>query len=159
MTKPTRPPRPTKPAAEPQPALTVEAAQSLADRLMQNTNIGKVPAVPKKVPNADDIDGQTRAVGAALGDALDTATDVPLTVLKSVVADVAAQLVALGIRQTEHVDPEAIHAPAWIVQGMREQSMKVPEQPRPDAPPAAARTAKAPVVPKKRLSAARAVRR
>ncbi len=132
------------------PQLTVEDAKALADKLMQKTNPGKVPKVAKKVPAVDNIDGQIKAVGAALADALVTATEVPLTVLQPVVGALATQLVALGIRQTKHVDENAVHAPAWIVQGMREQSMKpAAELPLPaDMPPAVARTAKAPSRPK-----------
>jgi len=149
--------------SRPKPQLTPEqteaAAKELADRLMKRTNPGKVPVVPKKAPKLDDIEGQTKAVGAALADALVTATDTPVTVLQPVVGALAAQLVALGVRQTKHVDPEAVHAPSWIVQGMREQSMKLPEQPPADAPPAVARTAKAPTPPKRVRGEARAVRR
>ena len=145
---------------KPQQPLTADAMKAVADRLMQRTDPKKVPIVPKKIPAADDIDGQTKAVGAALADALVTATETPVTVLAPVVGALAAQLVALGVRQTEYVDPDAAHAPSWIVQGMREQSMRVPEQPRPaDAPPAAARTAKAPAPPKRLRNTARAVRR
>lgn len=146
---------------QPQPQhVTADAMKALAERLLQATAPGKPPTVPKKVPAVDDIAGQTKAVGAALADALVTATDTPVTVLQPFVGAIASQLVALGIRQTEHVDPDAVHAPAWIVQGMREQSTKVPEPPRPaEAPPAVVRTAKAPTPPKRIRNAARAVRR
>lgn len=136
--------------------LTAENAKALADRLMQKTNPGKVPKVAKKVPAVDNIDGQIKAVGAALADALVTATEVPVTVLQPVVGALAAQLVALGVRQTKHVDNDAVHAPAWIVQGMREQSATPTDQMRPaDMPPAAARTAKAPSRPTRHHSAVR----
>ncbi len=132
--------------------------KALADRLAKKPGgIGTPPVVPKKTPAVDDIDGQTKALGAALADALITASDVPVTVLQPVVGALAAQLVALGVRQTEHVDPNAAHAPSWLVQGMREQSMKVPDQAAArsaDARPAAARTTKAPAAPKRRRNTA-----
>ena len=138
-----------------------DVAKALAGRIIGNMDVGTPPAVKKKVPKVDDIEGQTKAVGAALADALVTATEVPVTVLQPVVGALAAQLVALGIRATEHADPDTVHAPAWIVQGMREQSMRPPTPPpTPDAKPIAARTAKAPTPPKRRIKAtARAVRR
>src|SRR5882757_188353 len=101
--------------------------------------------VPKKIPHVEDIDAQTRAVGGALASALLTATEMPLHLLQPVVGDLAAQLVALGIRQTKHVDPEAIHAPHWITDGVRQHSVKLPDQPRhTEAEPVVARTAQAP---------------
>ena len=142
--------------------LTVESIKALAGGIIGNMDVGAPPVVTKKVPKVDDIEGQTKALGAALADALVTATDVPVTVLQPVVGALAAQLVALGIRATEHVDPAAVHAPGWIVQGMREQSMRLPNPPPPpDAKPAAARTATAPAPPNRRIktATARAVRR
>lgn len=115
--------------------------------------------VPKKIPAAEDVDAQTKAVGGALASALLTATDMPLTVLQPVVADLAAQLVALGIRQTGHVDPDAVHAPAWITDGVRQESIKLPEQLDHTAEqPAVARTAEAPTPPKRIKTSARARR-
>lgn len=146
--------RPTKP----QQQLPAEVMQALADRIIGSADVGKPPKVQKKVPVADDVEAQTKAVGAALADALVTATEVPVTVLQPVVGALAAQLVALGVRQTEHVDEDAVHAPNWIVQGMREQSMRIPDPPpTPDALPPVARTATAPTLPKR--GATRAVRR
>lgn len=143
-----------------QPQMDAETAKALADKLKMIPTISrkKTPKAKKKAPAVDDIDGQVKAVGAALGDALVTATDTPLTVLTPVVGALASQLVALGIRATKHVDDDAKHAPPWLVQGVREQSQK-PKPPTPpvDAPPAAARTAKAPALPKR--IPARAVRR
>lgn len=137
-----------------EPRLTPESAKALADKVIDSA------VVPKKIPDATDIDAQTKAVGGALASALLTATEVPLTVLQPVVADLAAQLVALGIRQTEHVCPEAIHAPAWVTDGMRQQSVKLPEQPQhTEAEPVVARTAEAPKPPKRIASHARAVKR
>ncbi|MGE2714188.1 hypothetical protein ACQI4L_09035 [Mycolicibacterium litorale] len=136
------------------PKLTPESAKALADKVIESG------VVPKKVPKVDDIDGQTKAVGGALASALLTATEMPLHLLQPVVGDLAAQLVALGIRQTKHVDPEAVHAPAWITDGVRQESVKLPEQPEPtEAEPAEARTAEAPKCPKRIKKAARAVRR
>lgn len=145
---------------KPKKAQQADAAKALADTIFSNPAIGKKPKVAKKVPKVDDIDGQTKAVGAALADALVTATDIPVAVLQPIVGAWASRLVGLGIRATEHVDPDVPRAPSMIVQGMREQSMNVPEQPRPaDAPPAAARTAKAPTPPKRIRNTSRAVRR
>jgi hypothetical protein len=116
--------------------------------------------VPKKIPAADDIDGQTKAVGGALASALLTATEMPIHVLQPVVGDLAAQLVALGIRQTDNIDPTAVHAPAWITDGIRQESIKLPEQPSPtEAQPFVALTTTADDVPKRIPAAARAVRR
>jgi hypothetical protein len=135
--------------------LSPASAKAVADKVIAD---GKV--IPKKVPKVEDVDAQIKAVGGALASALLTATDTPLTVLQPVVADLAAQLVALGIRQTEHVDPEAIHAPAWVTDGMRHQSVKVPEQPvHAEAQPVVARTDEAPKPPKKIAAHARAVKR
>lgn len=137
-----------------QPRLTPESAKALADKVVD------AGAVPKKIPAAEDIDAQTKAVGGALASALLTATEVPLTVLQPVVGALAAQLVALGIRQTEHVDPAAMHAPAWVTDGMRQQSVKLPEQPQhTEAEPVVARTAEAPTPPKRIAKHARAVKR
>jgi hypothetical protein len=147
-------------AAEPQPAeadtpqkLTPESANTIADQVIADVTI------PKKVPAVDDIDGQTKALGGALASALLTATEVPLTTLQPVVGALASQLVALGIRQTEHVDPTAIHAPAWITDGVRQQSVVVPPPPdHTDGEPFTARTAVAPEPPKRIPKHARAVR-
>ena len=118
------------------------------------------PIIPKRIPAVDDIDGQTRAVGGALASALLTATEMPLHAPPPVVGDLAAQLVALGIRQTENIDPAALHAPAWITDGIRQESIKVPEQPSPtEAEPFVALTTTADAVPKRIPPSARAVRR
>lgn len=134
--------------------LTPESAKALADKVMENTFI------PKKVPDIEDIDAQTKAVGGALASALLTATELPISMLQPVVGDLAAQLVALGIRQTCHVDPEAVHAPHWITDGVRQESIKLPEPPQhTEAEPVEARTAEAPKCPKRIKASARAVRR
>lgn len=136
------------------PKLTPESAKALADKVIDAKSMPK-----KKVPPMDDLDAQTKALGGALSSALLTATEVPLTVLQPYVADVAAQMVAYGIRQTEHVDPEAVHAPAWITDGVRQESIKLPEQAQhTEAEPLEARTAEAPACPKRIKASARAVR-
>lgn len=137
-----------------EPQLTEATENALAEHVVEPK------AIPKKIPDFDDTDAQTKALGGALAEAMLTATDVPLTVLQPVVADLAAQLVALGIRQTEHVDPEAQHVPAWVTDGIRQQSVKVPEQPQhTEADPVVARTDEAPSPPKKIPAHARAVKR
>jgi hypothetical protein len=134
--------------------LSPESAKALADKVIDSH------VVPKKVPAVDDVDGQTKAVGGALASALLTATEMPLHMLQPVVGDLAAQLVALGIRQTEHVDLEAVHAPAWITDGVRQESIKLPDPPKhTEAPPVVARTDEAPQPPKRIKAHARAVKR
>lgn len=133
--------------------LTGESAKALADQVIDET------VIPKKIPAVDDIDGQTKALTGALANALLTATEMPLHMLQPVVGDLAAQLVALGIRQTEHVDPKAIHAPAWITDGVRQESIKLPDPPQhTEAEPFTAQTATAPPCPKRISKAARATR-
>ncbi|MDM2321293.1 hypothetical protein PP554_25440 [Mycobacteroides abscessus] len=134
--------------------ISPEEAKVLADKLVESE------VIPKKIPATDDIDGQVKAVGGALASALLTATEMPLHVLQPWVADLASQLVALGIRQTEHVDPSAVHAPAWITDGVRQESIKLPEQPQhTEADPHVEMTATAPKCPKRIPKASRAVRR
>lgn len=140
----------------PPPRLTPESAKALADQTLD------AAVLPKKIPAHDDVEEQTKAVVGALSHALLFATEMPISTLQPLVGDIAAYMVALGIRQTEHVDPEAdaIKAPAWVVDGMREKAMKVPEQPNPlVAEPVVARTAEAPKMPKKIPGHARAVRK
>lgn len=137
-----------------EPRLTPASAKALADKVIDSHFI------PKKVPHVEDIDEQTKAVGGALASALLTATEMPLHVLQPFVGKLAGQMVALGIRQTGHVDPGAVHAPHWITDGVRQESIKLPEQPKhTDASPAEARTAVAPKQPKRIARAARAVKR
>ncbi|SHU94684.1 Uncharacterised protein [Mycobacteroides abscessus subsp. abscessus] len=134
--------------------LSAEDAKALADKVIDES------VIPKKVPGLDDIDGQTKAVGGALASALLTATEMPMHTLQPWVGDLAAQMVALGIRQTEHVDPAAVHAPAWITDGVRQQSVKLPEPPQhTEAAPVVERVATAPKCPKRIAKSARAVRR
>jgi hypothetical protein len=133
--------------------LTPESAKALADKVIESK------VIPKKVPKVDDIDAQTKAVGGALASALLTATEMPLHLLQPVVGDLAAQLVALGIRQTKHMDPAALHAPAWITDGVRQKSIKLPDPPQhTEGEPVVARTAEAPKCPKRIAKHARAVR-
>jgi hypothetical protein len=136
-----------------EPELTPASAKALADKVMENS------FVPKKVPDVEDIDAQIKAVGGALASALLTATELPISTLQPVVGDLASQLVAFGIRQTKHVDPEALHAPHWITDGVRQESIKLPEQPQhTEAEPVEARTAEAPKQPKRIKATHRAVR-
>lgn len=133
--------------------LTAESAKAIADKVIESKFI------PKKVPDCDDIEGQKTAVAGALASALLTATEMPLHVLQPVIVDLASQLVALGIRQTEHVDPEAVHAPAWITDGVRQEAVKVPEPPQhTEADPFVARVTEAPAQPSRIPKKARAVR-
>jgi hypothetical protein len=133
--------------------LSLESAKAIADKVIGET------VIPKKVPAVDDIDGQIAAVGAAMADALMTATETPLHVLSPVVGALSAQLVALGIRQTEHVDQAAVNAPTWVIDGMRQESVKLPDPPaHTEAEPFVERTATAPPQPRRISSASRAVR-
>ena len=134
--------------------LSPESAKAIADQVIDSA------VVPKRIPGLDDIDGQTRALGGALASALLTATEMPLHMFQPVVGDLAAQLVALGIRQTELIDPNAVHAPAWITDGVKQESVKLPEPPQhTDGEPFVARTDEAPEIPNQIAKAARAVRR
>jgi len=134
--------------------LSPESTKALADQVIDSA------VVPKRIPALDDIDGQTRALGGALASALLTATEMPLHMLQPVVGDLASQLVALGIRQTDLIDPEAVHAPAWITDGIKQESVKLPDPPQhTDGEAFVARTQEAPEVPKQIALSARAVRR
>lgn len=133
---------------------TTESTKAIADQVIESA------VIPKKLPALDDIEAQTKALGGALASALLTATEMPLHMLQPVVGDLAAQLVALGIRQTEFIDPAAIHAPAWITDGVKQESVKLPDPPQhTDGEPFVARTEEAPPLPAKIAKAARAVRR
>lgn len=141
------------------PRLSPESEQVLVDKAQTLDETMDTHFIPKKVPAVEDIDGQTKAVGGALASALLTATEMPLHTLQPVVADLAAQMVAFGIRQTKHVDPEAVHAPHWITDGVRQQSIKLPDPPKhTEAPPVVARTDEAPTPPKRIPHHARAVK-
>ncbi len=139
---------------EPAEPLNTAEANALADKVVEEH------VIPKKIPALDDIDGQTKALGGALASALLTATEIPLHTLQPVVGALASQLVALGIRQTDQIDPGAVRAPAWIVNNVRQESIALPEPPQhTDGEPFAARTAEAPKCPKRIRKHARAVRR
>lgn len=106
--------------------------------------------VPRHIPEPDDIEGQVKAMTGALASALITATDNPIHMLTDVLDPLAKQLVALGIRQTAAIDPDAIHAPSWITDGATQMAQPVPEQPSPQtAEPVVVRTAEAPEIPTK----------
>lgn len=135
-----------------QQPLTAEAASAIADQVIDSA------VIPKKIPEVDDIDAQTKAIGGALASALLTATEIPLHTLQPWVGALASQLVALGVRQTEHIDPEAVHAPAWITDGIRQETVVVPDPPQhTEGDPFVARTAVAPEIPKRIDKADRAV--
>jgi hypothetical protein len=139
---------------EPVARLTPESTKALAD------NVIEASYIPKKVPAVDDIDGQIQALTGALASALLTATEMPLSQLQPVNAALAAQLVAYGVRQTEHADPAAQYAPTWIIDGARQESVQVPDQPQhTEAEPVIAATAVAPPPPDVIALQARAVRR
>jgi hypothetical protein len=145
------PERPTP--AQPIPELTPESADALAE------NVISTGGIPKKIPALDDEAAQIAAVGGAIGSALLTATDMPLHTLQPFVGKLAKQMVAYGIRQTEFVDLDAVHAPAWITDGIRQESVVVPPQAdHVDAEPMEARTAEAPACPSRIKASARAVR-
>lgn len=137
-----------------EPQLTPESMKALADTVIE------AQVIPKKVPHVDDVDAQAKSIVGALSSAMLMATDTPLTIPPAILGDIAAQLVAYGVRQTEHVDPEAIHAPAWITDGVRQESTPLPDQyPHTEAPPIVARTDVAPKPPKRIADHARAVKR
>jgi hypothetical protein len=134
--------------------LTPESAKAIADQVIEQE------VVPKKIPAIEDIEGQTAALGGALSAALLTCTDKPIHTLAPIVGDLAHQLVALGIRQTDCIDPSAWNVPTWVVDGMRQKSVKLPDPPQhTTAPPVVVRTGTAPPCPKHIPDAARAVRR
>lgn len=106
--------------------------------------------VPRHIPDLDDEEGQIKALTGALASALITATDNPIHMLTDVLDPLAKQLRALGIRQTDLIDPDAIHAPTWITDGATQMAQPVPEQPSPQtAEPIVVRTAEAPEIPTK----------
>ena len=106
--------------------------------------------VPRNIPPMDDEKGQIKAITGALASALITATDNPIHMLTDVLDPIAKQLVALGVRQTDLIDPDAIHAPTWITDGATQMAQPVPDQPSPQtAEPHVVRTAEAPEIPTK----------
>ena len=135
------------------PELTPESAKALADKVIDEHFI------PKKVPDVEDDVAQEKAIAGALASSMLTSTDMPLTMLNDYIQPIAKQMRAYGIRQTKHVDREAAHVPHWITDGVRQNTMKVPEQPaHTEDAPVEARTAEAPKPPARIKKAARAVR-
>lgn len=113
--------------------------------------------VPRKIPTPDDIAGQVKALTGALASALLTATETPIHMLYDVMDPIARQLVALGVRQTDRIDPDAVHAPAWITDGATQMAQPVPEQQNhQEAEPVVVRTAEAPKIPKRFPAGSRA---
>lgn len=104
----------------------LQPVKSVADKVISET------VIPKKIPAVDDIEGQTKMIVGALSSALLNlaASDMPLSIPPPVIGQIAAQLVTFGLRQTEHYDPDAVRGPAWITDGVRQQSMTVPDPPR-----------------------------
>lgn len=137
-----------------EPRLTPASEEAVAEHVIEPKRL------PKKIPAIDDIDAQIKAVGGAIASASLTATDTPLHMLQPVVGALATQLVAYGIRQTEHVDPDALYAPAWVTDGMRQQSVRLPDPPaHTESDPVVARTDTAPKPPKKIAHHMRAVKK
>lgn len=133
--------------------LTPESAAAIADQVIDET------VIPKKIPALDDIEAQKKALAGALASALLTATEMPLHTLQPVVADLAAQLVAFGIRQTDQIDSAAVHAPAWITDGVKQEAVQLPEPPQhTEAEPFIEATAVAPEPPARLAKKARAVK-
>lgn len=129
-----------------------EELKAMADRAVDEA------AVPKKIPPIDDIEAQTKAMVGALSSAMLTATETPITMPPATIGVVAEQLIAYGIRQTEHVDADAIYAPTWITDGVRQEAVKVPPPPQhTEGEPYTAQTATAPKCPKRIPKASRAV--
>lgn len=134
--------------------LTPEAVKALADKVID------AGSVPKKVPAVDDIEAQEKVLVGALSSAMLTSSDMPVQIPPAVLGQLAAQLVAYGVRQTDLIDPDAIYAPAWVTDGIKQQSVQLPEQPQhTEAEPVVERTAVAPKCPKRIAKGARAVRR
>ncbi|WP_234788967.1 hypothetical protein [Mycolicibacterium iranicum] len=135
------------------PRMSPESLTALTESVVEGA------AIPKKIPAVDDLDGQRQSVVGALASALLTATEMPVSMSPEVVGLIADQLIAYGVRQTDQIDQNAIHAPAWITDGVRQEAIKQPEQPLPtESEPFTAQTATAPACPKRIAKAARAVR-
>ena len=135
--------------------LTPQSAKAVADKVIGET------VVPKKIPAMDDIDGQTAALVGALSSALLTVSaDAPIGVSPQLVGAIATKVLSYGIRQTEYIDPAAEYAPAWVVDGVRQQSVRLPDPPRhTEAAPFVEATTIAPERPKHVPEHARAVRK
>lgn len=112
-----------------------------------------------KVPALDDTEGQIAAIMGALSSAMLTATEVPAMSLAPMMQPIAEQMHAYGVRQTENIAADAVHAPSWLREGVKAQSQPVPERPNMHAPQREVVCAvEAPPIPKKIPKAARAVR-
>lgn len=117
------------------------------------------PLNPSKVPALDDVEGQKAALLGALSSAMITSTDVPTMALAPMLQPIADQLHAYGVRQTDDVAPDAVHAPSWLREGVKAQAQPVPEPvDMHTAEPEVMRAAEAPPIPKKIPKAARAVK-
>ncbi|MGZ9829854.1 hypothetical protein ACXYTP_23355 [Tsukamurella ocularis] len=112
-----------------------------------------------KVPALDDLDGQRAALVGAVSSALLTSSEIPTMTLAPMLQPIVDQLLAYGVRQTDQVDPDAVHAPSWLREGARARAVEVPEQVNHHAvetEEVQARVAVAPPIPKKIPKAARA---
>lgn len=134
----------------------LEPVKAVADKAIGET------VIPKKIPAVDDVEGQTKMLVGALSSALLNlaASEMPLSIPPPVIGQIAAQLVTFGVRQTEHYDPAALRGPAWITDGVKQQSMPVPDPPRHTAAaPMVEMTGTAPEPPAAITAGERAVRR
>lgn len=117
------------------------------------------PVKASKVPALDDTEGQITALSGALSSAMLTATDVPAMSLAPMLDPIVRQLHAYGVRQTDQIDGDAVHAPAWLREGVKAQAQPVPAQECAQlAAPPVARACEAPPIPKKIPKAARALK-
>lgn len=120
--------------------------------------------VTRRIPAVDDLDAQIAAVRGALAGAMLTAAEMPLGVLEPYAQAMAERMVkGYGIRQTEHNDPDALPAPAWITSAFAEQTEPTPQEAaslfEPPPEQKTARVGQAPPIPKKIPKSARAHRR
>lgn len=114
-----------------------------------------------KVPELDDLEGQRAALVGALSSALITSSEVPTMTLAPMLQPIADQLLAYGVRQTDAIDPDAVHAPSWLREGAQARAVEVPEQVNHHAvetEEVQARVAEAPPIPKKVPKSARAAK-
>lgn len=138
--------------------VTPESVKVLADK-----GTGFQQRIPKKVPDVFDIEEQTKAVAGALAAALLTGPETAIHTLQPLTKElgaIAAQMVGFGVRQTDHVSPDAVQPPAWITDGVRQEAAKAPAQPiHTEVMPVDVLTGRAPKPPKRIKKADRAVRR
>ncbi|TWS25346.1 hypothetical protein FK268_09135 [Tsukamurella sputi] len=117
------------------------------------------PVSAQKIPDLDDAEGQRAALVGALSSALITSSEIPTMTLAPMLQPIADQLLAYGVRQTDRVDPDAVHAPSWLREGAQARAVEVPEQVNHhevETEELQARVAEAPPIPKKIPKAARA---